>query len=157
MASSDLNKLLDTRDAIIEEIQSGGTDAGQELTSMCPDHDDKIWQSVEGSQPLGAQLADRPAASYSTYFVCEVSKQERTDEIVKQAYAPVLDRFVRAGKLRSWSWFAHVLGGEYRRLLSYTADDHKALVAAAGQYSEQVRQANPDLSAEFSSICNSHM
>ncbi len=156
IASNDLDTLLDTRDAIIEEIESDAADAGQELTSICPDHDDYIWQSIEASQPLAAQLAERPAAGYSTYFVCDVARQERVDEIVKQAYAPVLNRLVQEGKLKSWTWFGHVLGGKYRRLLAYTADDHKALLAAVDQYSQQVQKENPDLSAEFSSICNSH-
>lgn len=156
MVSNDLNTLLDTRDAIIEELLSDATEASQELTSMCPDHDDYIWQSVVGSQPLSAQLPERPAATYSTYFVCDVAKQERVDEIVEQAYAPVLNRLVQQGKLKAWSWFAHVLGGKYRRLLTYSADDHKTLIAAVDEYSQQVQNDNPSMSDEFSVICHSH-
>lgn len=156
MASNDLNALLDTRDAIIEEMLSDAADVGQELTSMCPDHDDYIWQRITGSGSVSDQLVNRPPAAYSTYFVCDVSRQQRADEIMEQAYAPALNRLLQEGKLKGWTWFGHVLGGEYRRLLAYLGDDHKALIAAVEEYSSQVRRENPSLSSEFSAICNSH-
>ena len=39
-SSSDLETLLDTRDAIIEEIQSEAGEAEREFISICGDHDD---------------------------------------------------------------------------------------------------------------------
>jgi hypothetical protein len=155
-AANSIDKLLDTRTAIIEEIQSQNAVLGREMTSVCPDHDDFIWANVSGSSPPGELLADRGEASYSTYYFCNTSKQERADEIVEQAYAPVLNRLVSEGKLNSWLWAAHVVGGKYRRLMSYTGADHKSLIGAVNAMGVALDADYAELSEEFTGICGTH-
>ena len=154
-AASDLNVLLDTRDKIFEEGQAEAREEAREFTSICPGHDDLIWQSVAGP-PAAQQLTGRAAASYSTYYVCDVTKQERADEIVKQIYAPAINALMESGELRSWGWYAHVIGGKHRRLMTHDGADHKALLAAVNKYNAAAAEADAALADEFSQICNSH-
>lgn len=156
-AAQDLNTLLDTRQSMITDFQSELADAGREFTSICPDHDDYIWASVAGSAPLDEQLENRTGVGYSTYYVCDQAKQARADEIVKEVFTPALNKQVEEGNLGTWTWFAHVVGGEYRRLMAYTGGDHKTLISAVNSYSTQVQDSHPELSEEFRSICNLHV
>ena len=101
-------------------------------------------------------LADRGKAAYSTYFLCDTARQGRADEIFKQAYEPALNQLVEQGKVQSWTYFAHVVGGKYRRLLTYTGADHKTLIEAVNAYSSSIDEKNKALGDEFSSICDLH-
>jgi hypothetical protein len=156
-AANDLNKLLETRDSMIEEMQTPEiADANREFTSICPDHDDLIWRSVVGSS-VEQTLGTRSAASYSTYYVCDVTKQERADEIVKELYAPELDALVKAGELDSWGWYAHVIGNQYRRMWTHRAKSHGALVEAVQKYNDAAEEKNEAMADELGQICNSHV
>ncbi len=156
-SSNNLGTLLETRDAMIEEIQSTAGEADREFTSICGDHDDYIWASVAGSAPVAQQLRDLADATYATYYVCDVSKQERADEIVKALFAPALNQLVEEGQLASWNWYAHVIGGEFRRLMAHIGADHKTLIAAVDQYNQQADATNAAMAQEFSEICNAHV
>jgi hypothetical protein len=155
-AANDLNKLLETRDSLIEEWQAEHADANREFTSICPDHDDLIWQSVAGSS-VAQTVGTRSAASYSTYYVCDVTKQERADEIVKELYAPVIDALVEAGELDSWGWYAHVIGNQYRRMMTHRAGSHAALVDAVRKYNAAADDKDAAMATELNQICNSHV
>ena len=154
--ASDLNTLFDTRGKIIEEIQASAPDAAREFKSICPEHDDLVWESVAGT-PAPQQLTAGPKASYSTYYICDVTKQERADEIIKQVYTPVINKLVESGELKSWGWYAHVIGGRYRRLMTHRGVDHKSLLAAVNKYGAAAAEANEALATEFGQICNSHV
>jgi len=154
-AANNLDTLLDTRAQIVGEITATG-DASREFTSICSDHDDLIWSSVAGSS-MGQQVATRSGAVYSTYYVCDTAKQERADEIVKQLIAPEIEKLVAAGELSSWSWNAHVIGGQFRRLMTHAGKDHKSLIAVVNKYNQAASEANEALANEFSQICNSHV
>ncbi len=153
MAGADLGALLDTRDSIIGVLHRDQAAAGRELSGICPDHEDYIWQSLAGSVASAGQLRQRPPAAYSTYFYCDASRQDRADQIIREAFAPALDRLEKEGKIVSWGWMAHVLGGQYRRLMTYAGTDHKTLLAVVDQYQDQL---DPALRAEFRSICGPH-
>jgi len=155
-AANDLNKLLETREGLIEEYQAEHAEATREFTSICPDHDDLIWQSLAGSS-VEQTVGTRSAASYSSYYVCDVSKQERADEIVKELYAPEIDALVESGELDSWGWYAHVIGNQYRRMWTHRAKSHAALLDAVRKYNEAASEKNEALANELNEICNSHV
>ncbi len=155
-ASTDLNTLLDTRDAIIEEVQEEAGAEGREFTDICPDHDDYIWRSVATSSPVREQVAARPEAGYTTYFMCDASREARADEIFRETYVPALDQQIAAGRINSWGWYQHVSGGQVRRILTYDGADQKALMAAVQGMVAGVGEANQEAAAEFASICSSH-
>jgi hypothetical protein len=154
--STDLNTLLDTRDAIIEEVQAEAAAEGREFTDVCPDHDDYIWASVATSEPVNEQVAERPEAGYSTYFVCSAGAEARADEILQEVYAPILDRHVAAGHFNSWGWYAHLSGGKFRRLLTLDGADHKAILAGVMGLNADIDAENAEAGEEFASICHSH-
>ena len=70
----------------------------------------------------------------------------------------MLDKAVGDGKIASWSWLSHFIGGKYRRLQSMTGDSHKAVLSARDDLIEALYGGDePDAAAvEFSEICGSH-
>ncbi|RMF58796.1 MAG: hypothetical protein D6746_09195, partial [Bacteroidetes bacterium] len=112
--AADADKLLGARDAVIQEIQGAHAALGQAFNQICPDHEDYIWQNLAGSDAPEALAEDRQQAGMSTYFVCDVSREDRADELLQTAIAPVLDEMVTQGLIGGWSWNAHRVGGDFR-------------------------------------------
>lgn len=121
---------------------------GKEFGTACRLHDDYIWRRVAGGGNTPG------AAAFSVYYVCDSSREDQADALVKRVFAPLYDKMVADGKLTSWGWLEHVVGGEYRRLSTMRAKDMPALMAARG---ELVRAMRDDpLGAAFNDICGSH-
>ena len=104
-----------------------------------------------------AQEDNPPSFVYATYFECDVSKQERADDIVKSAYAPVYDAAVEDGTLLSWGWMAHHTGGKWRRVLYYSAAGLDALIDAPMSITPKIAEKNPSAGQAFSEICGPHV
>lgn len=152
MADS-LDSLLDAQDAIGEAL-SKAKDAKKKAADSqkaCPEHDDYIWQSKAGM--LGQV---RGKAGLSVYHICDIAREERADEIVAEYMAPILDKLVDDGKLTSWGWSSHIIGGKYRRLQTMTASDHKSLLAARGEAISAMYDDDNEAGAEFTEICGPH-
>jgi hypothetical protein len=152
--SSSLDALLDASDAIFEKVNQEHPRAAAEYSRICSAHEDYIWKWIAGSGNQPVQ--ERGAAGFSVYRVCDSSKEERADELVKQVFAPVYDRLAKEGKLASWGWMQHWVGGEYRRLETMTAADHKTLLATRDAIITELREKHPEALDEFSAICGSH-
>lgn len=93
---------------------------------------------------------------YATYFECDISKQERADDIVASAYAPVYDAAVEAGTLSSWGWLSHHTGGKWRRILYYSAQGIEALIDAPMSINPKIDEKSPSAGDAFSEICGPH-
>ena len=153
-SSDSLDKLLETRQKMIADFQANA-DQNREFISICPDHDDLIWAQEAGSPPGGGQ---GPAqVTYSTYYICDVSKQERADEIVRELFAPAINKLVESGDIAGWTWYSHVIGGRYRRLMTHSGASHAGLIAAVNNYNQAAAAANEGMANEFSEICNGHV
>jgi hypothetical protein len=152
----DLDKMVDARQALIESLLKNQRQAADEFSSICPSHDDYVWVSVVSSQPPDAIAASRTAVANSTYFECDVSREEEADEIVKSAYAPILNEHVREGKIVSWNWLRHMMGGKYRRILVFDGTDHKSVLNYWSSLAGRLSAAHPRQSERFSSICSAH-
>ena len=74
---------------------------------------------------------------------------------MNKVFAPTLDRMVTDGKIKSWGWNEHIVGGEYRRLATISASDVKTLMAARAELIEAMYEKNP-LGDTFSEICGPH-
>ena len=99
----------------------------------------------------------RGPAALSVYEVCNLNDEARAKEIVETNFAPVLDKAVEDGKLTSWGWNSHVLGGEYRVLQTMTAKDHATLLKARADILETIYgDGNNAAANEYSTICTSH-
>jgi len=134
----------------MDEATGGANDGFGEI---CSSHDDYIWKAEAG----GVGTEERAKAGLSVYHVCNFAKEERADEIVKTVFAPVYDKAVAAGKIKSWGWSSHQVGGKYRRLGTMTAANYDDLLKAWGEILEEIYGDGDNAEAnEFSEICTSH-
>jgi hypothetical protein len=103
-----------------------------------------------------AQEKEPSTLVYATYFECDVSQQERVDDIVKSSYAPAYDAAVEAGTISSWGWMAHQTGGKWRSAATTTATDVKTLLATRNAIMAEVNEKAKAASDEFGEFCGSH-
>ena len=135
-------------DALDEAV---GEDAGPGVGAACKSHEDYVWQVQAGTAGK-----DRGKAGMSVYFSCKITNEERADEIMKESFAPIYDKLVEDGKLTSWGWQSHVIGGWFRRLHTMTATDFDTLLAARGEALEAMYGEDNEAGAEFAGICAAH-
>lgn len=149
-----LNGVMSGLDALNEAMTEAFGDDDRmaaAAASACPDHDDYVWQVENG---MGGDA--RGKIGVSVYHVCDMTREERADEIVDDYIAPILNDMVEDGRLTSWGWSSHVIGGRYRRLQTMTAPDLEALLAARAGAIETMYEDNSEAGREFSEICDEH-
>jgi len=122
----------------------------QRFTAACGMHDDYIWRNLA----RGGSEDARGAVSLSTYYVCDVAREDRADEIFESTLAPIYEGLVRDGLIQSWNWHEHVVGGEYRRLATMSATSWPQIFRAIDIYVESTSAS--ELGREMYEICNSH-
>ena len=120
------------------------------FNEACGTHEDYIWGSIAGTDAQG----HRGKAVFSTYYVCDSSREKQADALVKRVFAAMYDKMVADGKLSSWGWFEHIVGGKYRRLATMTAANMDALIEARTALGKMLQ--NDPLAEDFSGICGSH-
>lgn len=152
----DRDQLMAMRGAIVDELLNEQTETTMEFLSICPRHVDYIWESRAGSAASAGAGDERATAAISTYYVCDVAQEERADELVNDVFAPILDRHVEAGNIASWSWLAHDVGGEYRRLFVMDGADHASILNGRDMIGADMASEAEAASKEFGAICNSH-
>jgi|SRR5688572_29270421 len=144
--------LLDAQKKIAElgDANEKSKKLGAESSAICPSHDDYIWRAVAGN--IGTVV--RGGAAFSTYYVCDQSRESQADAIVTGMLAPMFDKMVAEGKIKSWGWLEHIVGGKYRRLETFSATDVKSLMEARAAIVEALND-NPggDL---MTAICGEH-
>lgn len=141
--------LLDAQKKIGDQADAKNKKMGDEFGKICNSHDDYIWRRAAGTVGTVAP----GGAGFSTYYVCD-SREAQADALVKQVFAPVYDKMVAEGKLKSWGWLEHIVGGQFRRLATMNATDMKSLMAARASINEAFSD-NP-LGDTFTDICDSH-
>ena len=147
--------LLGALDSVFDAAEKEHPEAGQALNKICGRHEDYIWQWGTGSSPAG-RLENRGEAAFSVYMSCEMGREERADEIVEKVFAPIYDKQVKAGKLVSWGWLKHFVGGTWRRLAVMTAADHVTLLQVRNAVIEEMAAKHGETAEEFDEICGSH-
>jgi hypothetical protein len=154
-SASDLDALFAALASVNESIDERHPELGRLFSEICGTHEDYVWRSVTGSRG-GNVGTDRGDAGFSVYMECDMTREARADEIVKEVFAPIFDRHVTAGELMSWGWMEHVIGGVYRRIWTMSAADHSALLKARTAIIGEMTEADQEASQEFDSICGSH-
>lgn len=154
-----MDAVLDAGDAIqgdgdddADDAAADEEDDGPGFGQICSRHDDYIWQVENGSS--GDTRGD---VGMSVYHACDINREERADEIVAEHMAPILNKFVEEGKLSSWGWQSHVVGGRFRKLQTMTAPDVKSLMKARGEAIAAMYGEDDEAGAEFSDICGPHV
>jgi hypothetical protein len=144
--------LLDAQQKIGDQMDANPKNKklGDEFAKICNAHDDYIWQTTAGN--IGT--VGRGGAAFSVYYVCDSSREAQADALVKRVFAPVYDKLVADGKLKSWGWNEHIVGAQYRRLETYSATDMKAVLEARAAIIEAIE--NDPLGETFTDICDSH-
>ncbi len=150
---STVDGLLSADEAVGEQIDKAIGDAEDDLGKYCNAHDDYVWQNVAG----GDGTTTRGKVGISVYHVCSMAEEDRIDELFKKTTQPLLEKAASEGKLSSWGWNSHVIGGKYRRLETMTAPDWSTLLNARAEIIAAA-YANPDKaeSAELDKLCWSH-
>lgn len=159
--ANSMDQLLDGGDAINDAYMAANaarSDADKAADEgkmgfgqICNRHDDYIW---ERSGDLQGGKGDK--AAFSTYFLCDVSREERADEIVKEHVAPILNKLVKDGKLSGWGWASHDVGGQYRKLQTMSAPDHKTLLKGRAEALAAIYAEGNKAGKELTEICGAH-
>ena len=142
--------LLDAQKKMNPEGDAKAKKLMAEFGAICSTHDDYIWRRVAGN--IGATA--RGSAAFSTYYVCDQGRESQADELIKSSIGPILDKLVTDGKLKTWGWNEHIVGGEYRRLATLSATDMKAVLEARSALVEAL-DSNP-AGDMLTDICPSH-
>lgn len=144
--------LLDAQAKIGDQVDASAKSKklGGEFAKICNSHDDYIWHTVAGN--IGTVA--RGAAAFSVYYVCDSNREAQADALVKRIFAPVYDKLVADGKLKSWGWNEHIVGAQYRRLETYSATDMKAVLEARAAIIAAFE--DDPLGETFTDICDSH-
>ena len=132
------------------EVKIDRPPLNQAFDEACSSGEDYIWHMLAGNDARG----HRGKVAFSTYYVCDQSRETQADALVKHVFAPMYDKLVADGKLTSWGWAEHIVGGKYRRLATMTAPTMDALIAAR-EGIVAAAEHNP-LDEAFNSICGSH-
>lgn len=149
-SASSLETLLDVEKKMGDQRETKYKKLGTEFAKICSSHDDYIWKAVAGK----GNDTVRGGASFSTYYVCDVTREDEADALIKQVFAPIFDKSVADGQLKSWGWNEHIVGGEYRRLATFTAADMPAVIKARSALVAALDK-NP-LTHTLERICGSH-
>jgi hypothetical protein len=149
--ASSQQALFAAADALDSRTSGKEHDAlNKQFNQGCTSHEDYVWRGVAGNDARGS----RGKAAFSVYYVCDAGREDQADALVKSVFAPAYDKLVADGKLTSWGWFEHIVGGKFRRLATITAADPTALMAARASLVATM-QDDP-LSDAFNDICGSH-
>jgi hypothetical protein len=154
-SAPDLDGLFGALESTSDAIDENNPEMARALGDICGSHVDYVWQHVVGSR-AGDLPEDRGDAGFSVYYQCKVSQEERADEIVKDVFAPVFNKNVGAGKLASWGWMEHMIGGEYRRIWTMSGADHSNVLAARDAIYTELMESHRDAVREFDEICYGH-
>ena len=142
----------DAMGAAVEEKFGEEDAAGEAFSAACPHHDDYVWQVTNGTSGV-----ERGKVGFSVYHKCDITREERADEIVAEHVAPALNKMVEEGKLSSWGWQSHVIGGGVRKLQTMSAKDLPTLLAARTASIEAIYGEDDKAGEEFVDICGPHV
>lgn len=147
-----LEGLWEAQEAVAKRFpEVSSRETGAERFEICHAHEDYVWALRLTSSGDG-----RSGTGFSVYYECDIARETRADEIMENDFARVYNKYVEQGKIASWSWSSHVIGGKYRRLHTMTADSRAALLNARSQIINELFRSGVDTGPEFSEICGRH-
>jgi len=151
---TDMGQMMDVRQQIVEEFTSEHADAAAQLGAACPGHDDYIWTGVSNSAGAGTDTVG--GASLSAYHSCDRSREGRADQIFTEVLAPLYQKHQDMGHIASWAFYAHRVGGIFRRLETFSGADHMTLLNMQNAIYQEANETNPLAMQEFNQICSWH-
>lgn len=156
LTASNMDDLLASAGALGEAIEETTPAAGRDFTEICPIHEDYVWTTTADT---GSTLGEsRGNAGFSVYFDCDVNRESRVDQLVRETLGPIYDAQVASGGLVGWNWLTHSVGGQYRRLLSMTATDHNTIMMTRDAILAEMQSGRARRAFEqLNDICPDHV
>ena len=156
ITASDMDAILDSSGALGEIIEDRTPEAGRAFSSICSSHEDYIWETVDGVS-TSTTAGNRGDAGFTMYLECDMNEEDRADELVRDVFGPIYERHVNAEGLASWNWLAHNVGGDYRRIVTMTAADHKTLMNTRAAILDEFDDRRVERAVkEMNEICPKH-
>ena len=156
ITADDMDSILEASGALGEIIEDQTPEAGRAFTGICASHEDYIWQAVDGVS-TGATAGNRGKVGFTVYLECDLNEEDRADELVRDVFGPIYDRFVGDDGLATWNWLAHYVGGNYRRILTMTSSDHKTLMKTRSAILQEFDDRRTERAlSEMNDICPRH-
>jgi hypothetical protein len=149
---SDANGLMDALDALGDKTSE--VEGAEAFGEICGTHEDYLWRQASSSAESAA--GNPGAVGLSVYYECNFNTEGFADTIVETFFAPIFNAHVGDGKLVSWSWLEHQMGGKFRRLLAMRAADRSDLMTTWGAIIEDLSEEQDGALRAFSDICFSH-
>ena len=146
-----LNGALAGLKTMNEAFDEAGVGDEVGVGASCKSHDDYIWQVKAGTAGI-----ERGKVGISVYFSCKLTGEGRADEIMANDFAPIYDKLLEEGKITSWGWQSHVIGGWFRRLFTMTGADYATLMDARGEALAAQYPEDSAVGEEFANICGNH-
>lgn len=102
---------------------------------------------------------EAPATTYvyASYFICDPAGESRADEAIARNFKPHYDAAVEAGNIVSWSWLAHYVGGQWRRVHVISATNMDDLLDSSGALGEIIEENTPEAGRAFTEVCPTHV
>ena len=154
--AKDMDSIIDASGALGEAISDTTPEAGRAFSAICSSHEDYIWETLDGVGS-GAATDRRGNVGFSMYMQCDLSKEDEVDELVREVFGPIYDRHVGEGELVSWNWLRHNVGGQWRRILTMGAEDHKTLMRVRAAIIEEFEDRKVERALnQVNEICHTH-
>ncbi|MBT8078262.1 MAG: hypothetical protein KJO31_06775 [Gammaproteobacteria bacterium] len=104
-----------------------------------------------------AQEDEGPAEFvYATYHICDLATQTQLDDVIAEYDKPVLDKAVKDGRMSGWGYYAHMTGGQWRRLQFHTAPTVEAVLDNQAKIFAEIYQNNQEAGQTRTNACASH-
>lgn len=148
-----LDALMTFQDAWQAEIGRDHASARTANRTSCTQHVDYIWRQVASSAAPAEAGGGRAPFGGSTYMQCGQAGLARADALFREAFAPNLDAMVRDGAISRWTWQAHVMGGQFTRMLVLDTASPLATLQALQRIGAG---DNAAAQTEFNTLCPTH-
>lgn len=109
--------------------------------------------------PAGAQETPQqpPAGVVVSQNVCDFGAVDELNQMVRQHWAPVLDRAVREGELTGWGVLTHLWGDEWNWVVYYSGPNAGTLSQRVSRLLGEIFGAMPgDAMAQLGRMCTAH-
>lgn len=152
-AGTDPVELMKTLSALNEKSEK--IEGSENFNAICGNHEDYLWRSV-ASSPESA-VSSQGTIGVSQYMKCNMNDEGFADYLVKNHLSKVFNAHVGEGQLTSWTWGAHQVGGEYRRLLAMRAASLEDMMGTWGSIVETMREEHGNPLRRFTDACPAHV
>ena len=151
LQSDSLNGAVGAIGKMGKALEDALGDGAGGVGEACKGHEDYVWRLRAGNAGV-----ERGKAGLSVYFTCKISEEGHADDIVAKHFAPIYDKLVKEGKITSWGWQSHVLGGSIRRQFTMTRKDFDGVLDARAEALGAMSDDEYGPGATFSEICGKH-